>query len=231
MSTSRAELEQQIAGVAALNEPVRRSLYLYVAEQNRDVSRDEAATAVGITRALAAFHLDKLEEEGLLSVRYRRLTGRSGPGAGRPSKLYRRSARQIDLTLPPRSYELAARLFARALEGGERQRLNAVACDFGAALGKDARQEAGPDASPERLLAAAEQILDAYGFEPHRSRNGEVRLSNCPFHSLAQEHRDMVCGMNLCLMQGVISTLNLPGVEAVLDPQPGACCVAFRRTS
>src|SRR5437660_8763140 len=108
---------EEIDGIAALQEPVRRALYRYVVQEGREVTRDEAAEALEISRGLAAFHLDKLAEEELLAVSYRRLTGRSGPGAGRPSKLYRRSLRQFDITLPPRSYELAARLFARALDG------------------------------------------------------------------------------------------------------------------
>src|SRR5437867_9147782 len=112
-------LERQLEDLAVLGDPLRRALHLHVVSRDRDVSRDQAARALGISRALAAFHLDKLVDAGLLEVTFRRLSGRSGPGAGRPSKLYRRSARQIDVTLPARRYELAARLLARAVhEGG-----------------------------------------------------------------------------------------------------------------
>src|SRR5690606_669386 len=97
--------EEQVAGVAALNDPVRRALYRFVADSAEAVSREQAASAVGVQKALAAFHLDKLADEGLLEFEFKRLTGRRGPGAGRPAKLYRRSARQIDLSLPPREYD------------------------------------------------------------------------------------------------------------------------------
>src|SRR5512134_1888530 len=107
--------EHTIGRIAALADPVRRALYEYVAGSGDDVSRDQAARAARVARPLAAFHLDKLVEHGLLETSYRRLTGRRGPGAGRPAKLYRRSALQLDISLPARDYELAARLFARAL--------------------------------------------------------------------------------------------------------------------
>jgi len=103
-----------IDDVAVLSEPVRRALYAHVAEQPQPVGRDAAAVAVGVSRSLAAFHLDRLVDAGLLDVTYRRLSGRSGPGAGRPAKLYLRSSRQVELSLPARRYELAARLFADA---------------------------------------------------------------------------------------------------------------------
>src|SRR5256886_10040452 len=110
-----SEFERQIAAIASLHEPARRGLYLYVSSRRREVGRDEAARALRISRALAAFHLDKLVQQGLLDASYRRLTARRGPGAGRPAKLYHRSTRQLDLTLPERRYELAGRVFARAL--------------------------------------------------------------------------------------------------------------------
>src|SRR5262245_41735059 len=119
MSKSDKPLERQLVPLAALADPVRRSIYLHVLAQGNEVSRDEAARELHVSRALAAFHLDKLADAGLLEVSYRRLSGRTGPGAGRPSKLYRRSALQVDVTVPARRYELAARLLAQATaEGG-----------------------------------------------------------------------------------------------------------------
>src|SRR5437667_457658 len=109
------DLQYCIAAIASLDEPVRRELYLYVAGRGGEVGRDEAARALRISRALAAFHLDKLVALGLLDAAYRRLSGRQGPGAGRPAKLYRRSTRQLEITLPQRRYDLAGRLLARAL--------------------------------------------------------------------------------------------------------------------
>src|SRR5919199_2037765 len=177
MSREDADLDQRIAGIASLGEPMRRSLYLFVSHSTHDVSRDEAAEALGISRALAAFHLDKLAEEGLLETRFQRLTGRTGPGAGRPAKLYRRSSRQFEISLPPRSYELAARLFARTLSNaGEHPAstpLADVAHDWGAAIGSEARQLAGNEAGTDELLNAAQGILEMYGYEPQRDADGQ----------------------------------------------------------
>src|SRR5215210_3201013 len=108
------DFEDQVAGVAALNDPVRRALYLFVVNSPEAVSREQAASAVDIQKPLAAFHLDRLAEEGLLDFEFRRLTGRTGPGAGRPAKLYRRSERQIDVSLPHREYDVAGHLLAAA---------------------------------------------------------------------------------------------------------------------
>ena len=121
---ARSDLERQITAIASLGDPVRRGLYLYVAGRGREVGRDEAARALRISRALAAFHLDKLHQHGLLETSYRRLTRRRGPGAGRPAKLYRRADLQLDVSLPRRRYELAGRVLARAimLEGTSRMR-------------------------------------------------------------------------------------------------------------
>ena len=224
------ELERQIAGVAALEEPARRALYLHVVERGGAVSRDQAAKGAGISRALAAFHLDKLVEAGLLVVEFRRLTGRSGPGAGRPAKLYRRSPDQLAISLPPRSYVLAAELFAGALEraGGPATRdLGQGARATGRQLGEAAHQRLGARASRERQLAAVVAALQGLGYEP-TMEDGEVRLRNCPFHALAERHRGLVCGANLALLQGFVAGLGIPGVQAVLDPRPGMCCVALR---
>lgn len=230
MPQSAEELTAQIEGVAALKDPVRRALYLHVIGAGRPVGREEAAAATGTQRALAAFHLDKLVDEGLLEATYRRLSGRTGPGAGRPAKLYRRSARQLDVTLPPREYELAARLLMLALDGDDgrppRERLHDVAYELGADIGVQARAAAGGGASQRTLLDAANTVLRDYGFEPY-DEAGVVYLRNCPFHSLARDHQELVCGLNLSLIEGVLAGLESTGALARLDPQAGRCCVAL----
>ncbi|MGH7429994.1 MAG: helix-turn-helix transcriptional regulator [Candidatus Methylomirabilaceae bacterium] len=225
------ELERRIAALAALNEPVRQSLYFYVVNQQRDVSRDEAALAVGVTRTLAGFHLDRLAEEGLLETSFRRLSGRSGPGAGRPAKLYRRSGRQLEVSLPQRSYELAARILAGAIEangaGETANALTETARTMGEGIGADSKARAGSRAGRKRLVASTVEALSALGYEPELS-SGEIRLRNCPFHALVGDYRELVCGMNLALVGGIVEGLELPGATAVLDPQSGMCCVALR---
>jgi predicted ArsR family transcriptional regulator len=220
--------------VAVLAEPVRRALYSHVAAQPEPVGRDAAAAAVGIRRALAAFHLDRLVAAGLLEVTFRRLSGRTGPGAGRPAKLYQRSKRELDLSLPARRYDVAARLFADALSAvstgtdSATEALDIAARSFGESLGREARRRAGPRPRRAGLLVAAQEVLAEAGFEPMAGESEVLLLRNCPFDAIAQTHRDLVCGMNLSLMDGVIAGLRATGIVAELDRQPGMCCVVWR---
>jgi predicted ArsR family transcriptional regulator len=209
--------------VSLLDEPVRRRLYDWVVGQARPVGREQAAKALVITRALATFHLDKLAGAGLLEAGYQRLSGKVGPGAGRPARVYWRAAREFSVTLPERRYERAAELFASALEklGGATvpAALRAAAGELGEELGQGAR----PRAAGKRLMAA----LEAGGYEPKPDEGGTIRLRNCPFHALVQEHRPLVCGTNLALAEGITRGVGASGLRPVLDPQPGYCCVAF----
>lgn len=219
-----------VQAVSLLGEPVRRRLYDYVVAQTDAVSRDQAATAAGIKRPLAAFHLDKLAEEGLLDVEFRRLSDRKGPGAGRPAKLYRRSSRDLSVSLPHREYELAARVFAEALTtGGGPSPVRDAARALGKEMADKARARAGRNKGAKALTRTAEEVLESYGFEPFHDDDGNIRLRNCPFHQLSRQYTDLVCGMNLDIMQALLEELGLERLEARLEPQPGMCCVAFRR--
>lgn len=227
MDEQRVDLS--ITRLAALADPVRRGLYRFVAASPREVSRERAARRLRISRALAAFHLDKLVEQGLLEASYRRLTGRRGPGAGRPAKLYRRSPVELDISLPPRAYGLAARLLAAALP--DRGRLRRAARARGIARGREARRRAGGvRTGPRALLGQLRAVLAEYGYMPLRDPDGggAIRLRNCPFDALARADRSLVCGMNQALLDGVRRGLGLGGYRATLDPRPGLCCVAFR---
>jgi predicted ArsR family transcriptional regulator len=220
---------QALDELAALAEPVRRRLYLHVAAQVDAVSRDQAAAALGIGRPLAAHHLDRLVEAGLLTAEYRRTSGRSGPGAGRPSKLYRRTvSRELRASLPQRRYEVAAELMATALERPSHglETLEQVAHRYGTTLGAEARRRAGARAGRARRREAVFSVLTDAGYLP-AIRDGEVRLLNCPFHDLAQRHRLVTCDMNLAMLRGVLDGAGLPEADARLDPQPGTCCVTI----
>jgi predicted ArsR family transcriptional regulator len=204
-------VDQDIAAVAALDEPTRRRLYEHVTAQADPVGRDEAAEALGIPRQTAAFHLDKLANEGLLEVVYERRTGRTGPGAGRPAKLYRRSAHEVRVNLPERRYDLVGHLLASAVEDAQAQEAVArTAEEFGRNLAP--RKE-------EAVLA----VLAEHGFEPAPDGDGYV-LRNCPFHALAQQHTELVCGMNLHLLKGLLANT---GFKPRLEPVEGFCCVRF----
>jgi len=220
-----------IEAVALLDEPVRRALYEWVVGAGRPVSRDDAASAAGVSRALAAFHLDRLARGGLLVTEYRRLSGRSGPGAGRPAKLYERGPREVSVSLPSRHYEIPARLFAVAIEQLVGQAapdaLRAAAYESGRATGSAARQREGPRPSRRRLRGALHQALVERGYEPFEADSGEICLRNCPFHGLVDDHRELICGMNLAMADGLLAGLGDDRTHALLDPKPGQCCVTI----
>jgi predicted ArsR family transcriptional regulator len=218
-----------VAAVAALAEPTRRRLYDHVVRQPRPVSRDEAAAATSVPRATAAFHLDRLVDDGLLEVHFERLSGRTGPGAGRPAKLYRRSDCTVTVSLPERRYDLAGDLLAAALDEAEasgeapRRVLERSARRRGHELGEEARAADHGARAQDVVL----RLLEDQGFEP--SIDGDaVLLGNCPFHALARAHTDLVCGMNLSLLDGVLEGVPATGLVADLQPEPGRCCVRLR---
>lgn len=214
---------ERLAAVAALAEPTRRRLYDHVVRQPEPVGRDEAAAAVGVPRATAAFHLDRLADDGLLDVVRRRRTGRSGPGAGRPAKLYRRATGSVVISLPERRYDLAGELLAAAVDEADRtgerpgEVLDRRARLRGEELGRAA---ASTGSGPAAVLG----VLEEHGFEP-RADGDAVVLVNCPFHALAACHQELVCGMNLRLLDGVLSGVGSAGLAARLEPWEGHCCV------
>jgi predicted ArsR family transcriptional regulator len=213
--------------LSGLDDPVRRRLYEFVAGRGAPVGRDEAAAAAGVGRPLAAYHLDKLVGLGLLDASYQRPGGRTGPGAGRPAKLYVRSGGEFIVTVPARSYGLAAQLLAIAVESGSgasRAALRDAAWQFGSDLGT---RSIGTGPAAADAWQAAASILRAQGFEPWQAEDGTLRLRNCPFHQLAAEHREVICGMNLALIEGLVAGLGARQLHPALDPQPGCCCVAI----
>lgn len=213
-------MTDDVASVAALGEPVRRDLYRYVVAQDHAVARDEAATGVGVPHHVAKFNLDRLVADGLLEVEYSRPPGRSGPGAGRPTKRYRRAEREIAVHLPDRRYDLAGRVMAEAISTATRDgvpladALRTAARAAGRAIGADC---------PDPVAALA-----AHGYEP-RPAGADVTLANCPFHSLAQSYTELVCGLNLDLIDGLLDAAGATGLQAFLDPGPDRCCVTITR--
>ena len=217
-----------LTALSGLGDPVRGRLYEFVSRRDEPVGRDEAAAAAGIGRPLAAYHLDKLVELGLLTASYQRPQGRGGPGAGRPAKVYSRSGHEFAVTVPPREYELAARLLAQAVEsdrdGASRAALHDAARQYGAELGR----RSGPGGAGEAgARQALESALSEHGFEPWHDEEGTIRLRNCPFHQLAARHRELVCGMNLALIEGLVAGLGAGGMRPALDPGPGRCCAVI----
>jgi predicted ArsR family transcriptional regulator len=202
-----------------LADPVRRSLYETVAAAGAPMDRDAAAQTAGIARALAAFHLDKLVAAGLLDAEFRRRGNRTGPGAGRPAKFYRRAAHvEVEVSLPPRRYDLSGQILAAALE---------TVPDAVAAVREQAARagRALVEAAEPGRIEDVVDLLARDGYEPAMDDHGVVRLRNCPFDALAERHRELVCGMNLAMLREIVATL--PGHVAVLAPEPGHCCVVI----
>ena len=225
-----ADLDARIAGVASLAEPQRRALYRFVVSRGDAVSKDEAAEALGVARSVAGFHLDRLVADGLLTTEFRRLTGRQGPGAGRPAKLYRRAADELSVSLPARQYDVAAALLAGAISDAIRSGRPAQdalrdtatsrwprAWCHGPTGGRDAGEPARPPRGRTRR-ARGQRLRTA-------SRGGEIVLTNCPFHALVDEQRELVCGMNLDLLSGMAEALGDDVLTARLEPSDDACCV------
>jgi predicted ArsR family transcriptional regulator len=216
---SHNHIDQQLAGLAGLGDPLRRALYRYVVERGEPVSRDDAAAAAGISRPLAAYHLDRLVDDGLLEAKH-----------------YVRAASQIELSLPHRDYATLAELLASTVEadpsGAARAALQRAAATLGAEVGAEAGGPSEPDGDPDQAVAALRRALDARGYEPYDEPDGTIRLRNCPFDRIAAQHRELVCGANHAMLQALTDHLDGdPPVRAVLDPQPGRCCVALRRVS
>jgi predicted ArsR family transcriptional regulator len=211
----------QVSGVGALADPARRALYRFVVGQPEPVSRDQAAAGADVARHTAKFHLDRLVDDGLLDIEFRRLSGRRGPGAGRPAKLYRRADRQIAVTLPPRHYELAAQILAAAVDEATHTGVPVgdIVTRAAADAGRGLRRGADVPVSPDDVGA----LLAGYGYEP-RVEGSDVVLANCPFHTLARDHTALVCGMNLHLLTALLEPAG-PAMQARLDPAPGRCCV------
>jgi predicted ArsR family transcriptional regulator len=215
MSITRPDDLAALSGLSHLDDPLRRELYEYVVDNDGPVSREQAAAAASIGRTLAAYHLDKLAEAGLLAISYQRPAGRGGPGAGRPAKLYTRTTRELAVSVPPRDYELLATLLVSSVEqdgsGAVRTAVNAAATE----AGRRAGSETGGN-----VIGA----LRNCGYLP-RAEDGRITLRNCPFHVVAQNHRDVVCGLNLRLVEGIIAGCGDSQAHAELEPDPDRCCV------
>ena len=225
-----ADLDSRLEKISALAEPVRRALYAFVGRQREPVTREQAAEGVDVALHVAKFHLDRLVEDGLLEADYRRPPGRGGPGAGRPAKVYRRAAMEVEVSLPERRYDIAGRVLVRAVAHAERdgtpiaEAVDQVALDAGREAGADAARRAKRRATSKTVV----DVLVDQGYEPYVERDG-IRLANCPFDRLARDETELVCGMNQAYLEGVLDGVGEAHLEAVLEPIPGQCCVHLRK--
>jgi predicted ArsR family transcriptional regulator len=215
-----------LLAVALLAEPIRQRLYGYVREQGTPVGREDAARHAGISVKLAAFHLDRMADAGLLEVGFRRLTGRVGPGAGRPAKVYTASPRRFSVVIPQTRYALAASMMATALSGEHSgadgaASLAQVADTVGQRLGAEVRAQAR---TKHARREAVHRKLAQLGFEP-KVDGGEVVLRNCVFRELSSSHRQLVCGMNAALVNGILEGAQLRSLHVEGGRPEPTCCV------
>jgi predicted ArsR family transcriptional regulator len=222
---------QQLAAIALLADELRQRLYRFVTAQPGPVTRDEAAAAVGISRKLAAFHLDKLTAAGLLEATTPDPASRR-PGPGRAPKAYRPAAAEVAVSVPQRRYELLGELLAQAIVADgpastTRHTAQQLARERGQALGERVRTERRLGRlGPERALTVVSELLAACGYAPARaSIQGQLVLRNCPFQQLARRAPELVCRLNQEFMAGLLAGLGARRVEAVLQPDPARCCV------
>ncbi|MGK5683812.1 helix-turn-helix transcriptional regulator [Actinoplanes sp. URMC 104] len=216
--TAPDDLDSGLAALAPLTDGVRRAAYRAVlAAGPGPVGRDEVAEKLGVGRTLAAFHLDKLVDAGLLEVSYARRSGRTGPGAGRPAKLYRASPAEHLVSVPPRDYRTAAELLAESVE-----RSGADTALF------DVAREHGRHAPPGTDVR---DLLTRYGYLPEETPDGFV-LTNCPFHRLAEQFPPLICGMNLAMIDGLLDGSGASaGWAARMEPAAGRCCVVLSKNN
>jgi predicted ArsR family transcriptional regulator len=223
--------EHRLEATGALAGDIRRALYIFIREQRRPVGREEAAVAVGISPKLAAFHLDVLVEKGLLVASYMRLSARRGPGAGRPSKVYKPSETEISVSIPFRSYDIVGEMLLDALEssGEPLGGITDAARQRGTELGRRERPTRSfRSSSKNKSIDVTKAILTEHGYEPYRDDRGDLWLHNCPFHQLAKRSPQLVCGLNHAFIEGLLSGLGGTTLQADLDPRPGQCCVTLR---
>jgi predicted ArsR family transcriptional regulator len=221
------EESSAIEAVAVLSDDLRQRMYAFIRRAGRPVTRDEAAESVGISRKLAAFHLDKLVAVGLLSASYAQPYGLRR--AGRAPKVYEPADVNVQVSIPRREHALLAGILLDSVERQEpdesgRDAALRVAGERGRALGAAAREKRGRIGA-ERALTRAGETLERHGFEPARVTPTLVRLRNCPFHPLAAKNPDLVCAINQAFLAGFLTGLGADTVDAVLAPRPGACCV------
>ncbi len=217
-----------ISAVATLDDELRRGMYTFIRQAHRPVTRDEAAGSVGISRKLAAFHLDKLVDAGLLRTHY---APRGTRKVGRAPKLYEPTDTDIHVTIPHREYEMLADILLEATltetaEETARRAAVRVAAQRGKQLGGAERHQTRPGRlGTERALTMLQSILTRHGFEPTRESPACVRLRNCPFHRFATTAPELVCGLNHAFITGILTGLGTTTVRAALTPRPGECCV------
>jgi predicted ArsR family transcriptional regulator len=229
-----------MTAIALLADELRQRLYRFVRAQPTPVTREQAATAAGISRGLAAFHLDKLVMAGLLEAAAPDPASRR-PGPGRAPKAYQPTADELALTIPERRYDALGEVLAQAIAadgpaGTVRLAAHRIARQRGLALGERVRaQRRLGRLGPERALGITGELLGACGYQPTRTTTHQLVLRNCPFQRVAGRAPELVCGLNQDFLAGLLHGLGARRVDVVPQPDaaadPTRCCALVRASS
>lgn len=207
---------ERLAAVASLGDPVRKQLFELLRDSDHALSRDDCAAALGLPKSTIRAHLDRLTGDNLLCVEFRKVGGRTGPGSGRPTKLYRVAVGEVAASVPARHYDLAAQLLAAAVQRsidtavGVEEALATVAYEAGKRMGAEAGSMAA--------------VLENTGYAPQSDGEGGTIMANCPFHRLAREHTGVVCSLNGSLLTGALAGCGDRCHDVVPDEEMSHCC-------
>lgn len=221
--------ENRVETIAVLADGQRRRVFGYVRRARRPVTREEVAAHSGVSVKLAAFHLDKLVDAGLVRSRYETPSGVRK--VGRRPKVYEPAGTDLHVSIPERRPDVIAEILIDAVvteqaEESARAAALRTARERGHEIGSAERAHTRPGRlGPERSVNAVEPVLESYGYEPDRPAPTTLRLLNCPFHQLVARSTELVCGINHAFLGGVLDGLQTSGIDAVLAPHPGRCCV------
>jgi predicted ArsR family transcriptional regulator len=217
------------AVTSAFGDPTRRDIYLFARESERGVTAAEVAEHFELHANVARHHLDKLAAGGYLEVHVER---QEHSGAGRPSKRFRASAKEMGLEFPARRDDLLVTLLGRALELVPADRAEEMAEDVGIDYGRALAASMSPGdghRSFQSALHAVADALTAHGFAAHAdARPGAMAIvaEQCPFGDAAVQH-PVICAVDRGIVKGMLAGLygdTVPHTDAS-RPQGDEVCV------
>lgn len=192
----------------ALGEETRFDIFRRIASSPEPLSVKELVSQLGMHHSAIRIHLNKLQEAGLIHAKKRHMPG----VVGRPQLAFLPSAQALSITLPPRNYELLARLamdLALAREDAESPE------DFGVHWGRGYMRESGRFADgPAPLDEALDALmveLRQLGASSNVSRvddGYQILETNCVFAELATDHAPLVCSLHQGVMRGMLTEMS-----------------------